>query len=1029
MAGNSACNAKCVGDEILDAKREREGEPDTKESASKEVPSSPYFEVIDGVLYRKKLEKGFINYREVLDKERRQNAIATFHHKRPGSRHHTLEDTYRYVAENYWWEGMYFHIREYVMNCQECQMQPEGHEIRSKSLVSKTLESHSNDLLGKLKGQWEEGLFCDITLKTGGRSFCAHKAVLAAVSEYFQEIFAEMASSPTPQSDIDLTGFSAESFLPLLEFSYTSTLSLKLEDLTEVSTMARHFRMWAVVEACRAIQREQGAGTGKICLKSEPCAGGYSFESSSPRLLEDSSSQHDGPAVISTERITGMRKRKSAEKEEDPAGNLGSLGNCRESVLDQSFKLTLEPSDESGVETPSKLVKFTHQSPKHGQQDGNGLPCSPTRRLKLMDFKSPSSKGKASHQSLSISHPPVRILRSTPTVSQQQLEPTVEHIRDVPSAVPSSSSRKRKPRIGFPQASQEGTPVKEEPLEEEVHSPRTLEKYRLLSVLGLQRKCLLPGPEELTGWRQKKRLRKLKVDSYSLTARRKPRVQGKASSSGVSGPSITDSSERNVTFLDRVIKTEPPEPISLEDMSRKNTACPLLVAGEHSHRSNTFQEERGLRRSMRGRSSPPLVRPNLRAGNAERASRVPKEKPVRIKAEPSSFPIQPLAAATRSRVSARLCHHGDPLFSLKLKRSAAKGCSLNELSTRVTRRTVQVARCGGGRPAARTEMERNCVRVAKKKKKKKKKKDIKVRAAGHRGAPAKAARVMEGVRKHGGCRQSSPGTGTGTSTRTHRHGHHLLGVIKDEPVDPIPLSVDAIPELGKRQSKPPMKLLDPGFLFSFCRPISSIKKEEEERVDICLTRSMAHSMTPRPSTRKQSGRSAADISSRTRSAIREAHASRIRIRSPGRMEPGAGTSRTRTRLASTERELLNGFRRLGLPGTARPKVKREQPKKNLRLPPLQGRHLLLLGSVRRTRVKQLRQARGRSPVTSHTCFQCRVTYRNCEALIMHRIRHIEGKHWPCPLCSKTFFRQRNVQSHIRTHDHKLYKCPRCLSAS
>uniref|UniRef100_A0A8C9VUF1 BTB domain-containing protein n=1 Tax=Scleropages formosus TaxID=113540 RepID=A0A8C9VUF1_SCLFO len=232
MAGNSACNAKCVGDEILDAKREREGEPDTKESASKEVPSSPYFEVIDGVLYRKKLEKGFINYREVLDKERRQNAIATFHHKRPGSRHHTLEDTYRYVAENYWWEGSGLTLLEtckwsknvfalltvrgtlalrfvrtmivyYIYACMSW-LSPD--QIRSKSLVSKTLESHSNDLLGKLKGQWEEGLFCDITLKTGGRSFCAHKAVLAAVSEYFQEIFAEMASSPTPQSDIDLTG-------------------------------------------------------------------------------------------------------------------------------------------------------------------------------------------------------------------------------------------------------------------------------------------------------------------------------------------------------------------------------------------------------------------------------------------------------------------------------------------------------------------------------------------------------------------------------------------------------------------------------------------------------------------------------------------------------------------------------------------------------------------------------------------------------------------------------------------------------
>lgn len=67
---------------------------------------SPNFEMIDGMLYRKKLEKGFINYREVLDEDRRHEAISTFHQRRSGQRHLSLEETYRCVAENYWWEGM-----------------------------------------------------------------------------------------------------------------------------------------------------------------------------------------------------------------------------------------------------------------------------------------------------------------------------------------------------------------------------------------------------------------------------------------------------------------------------------------------------------------------------------------------------------------------------------------------------------------------------------------------------------------------------------------------------------------------------------------------------------------------------------------------------------------------------------------------------------------------------------------------------------------------------------------------------------
>lgn len=67
---------------------------------------SPLFEVIDGLLYRKKLERGYINYREVLNEERRHEAITAFHRRRPGLHHLSLEETYKCVAENYWWEGM-----------------------------------------------------------------------------------------------------------------------------------------------------------------------------------------------------------------------------------------------------------------------------------------------------------------------------------------------------------------------------------------------------------------------------------------------------------------------------------------------------------------------------------------------------------------------------------------------------------------------------------------------------------------------------------------------------------------------------------------------------------------------------------------------------------------------------------------------------------------------------------------------------------------------------------------------------------
>lgn len=66
------------------------------------------------------------------------------------------------------------------------------------------MSSHSGEMLTKLRSQREAGLFCDITLRTNGQPFPAHRAVLAAVSDHFQEIFTEMDSDM--KQDIDLTG-------------------------------------------------------------------------------------------------------------------------------------------------------------------------------------------------------------------------------------------------------------------------------------------------------------------------------------------------------------------------------------------------------------------------------------------------------------------------------------------------------------------------------------------------------------------------------------------------------------------------------------------------------------------------------------------------------------------------------------------------------------------------------------------------------------------------------------------------------
>lgn len=66
----------------------------------------------------------------------------------------------------------------------------------------------------------------------------------------------------------------------------------------------------------------------------------------------------------------------------------------------------------------------------------------------------------------------------------------------------------------------------------------------------------------------------------------------------------------------------------------------------------------------------------------------------------------------------------------------------------------------------------------------------------------------------------------------------------------------------------------------------------------------------------------------------------------------------------------------------------------------QEKTCVMLDAIRRARLKQLRGPRSQAPKVpkaSHTCLECPAVHKDCDALIMHRLRHIEGKHWPCPV--------------------------------
>ncbi|TSU63007.1 Zinc finger and BTB domain-containing protein 11 [Bagarius yarrelli] len=994
MAGKCTYSARDAADDTLCPRNRQEYFTGCLggASSSSSTSSPTFFETIGGFLYRKKLEKGMVQYREVLDEDKRLQSIQALHAGTPGRPHHTLEDTYRLVAEHYWWKGMYFQVREFVLSCEEChpmQAKKKRQCLNTRNM-SKIVKSHSHEVLSKLNSQREAGLFCDITLKTGrGNMFVAHKAVLAAVSEYFQELFTEMDSTDA-QPYVDLTGFSEESLLALLEFSYTSTLTLNLGTLTEVAAMARHLRMWPALEACSALQSEQEAGQPSVM----------------PEFSPINTLRNQGSA--------GFKQKKEKEQLED-------LEPLRKSTLQSKVHIA-EGTNESDKEDNDQMLPTQCLSRGFSsfQSEDNGFPCSPTRRMKLMDFKSPSNKRKLSPR-------PLFSILTSPSTSTRSCSPSRRLLRSTPGAalalrrllpkIDLSSKRKKKSptyeplfrvKSDFsvePSQSQPNSalPVRvkqEAEMEErcstipqdEVHSPRAQEKYRLLSFLGLQRKSLVHGPEEFSGWGQKKRLRKLKVSDYSLTARRKPRTQslggitsGLGDLMGVnSSMSLCDMTRMDL--LKKVIKVEPH--VNMEKkFKRKNTS-----AGQMEHLSVRTTRSQSMKlnsvkayndRPFRTCSSSPkkqLPRPPGRAGvKVQRLLTPPKKVTTRTKQEPQEYAILHSVAPSKARVAAP--KGGSPVdHSLRITTIESK----RMLRYNIERSTSdKLKSLGQGKSAQgktkQTSKTRKAKRVRESKKNTAPKKRIEVQVADPKGT-----------------------RGLGVFNINHQHyDNHLYKVIKEEPVDPLPLTQPILnsdaSDLGKRQSKPPVKLLDQGFLFGLCRPSGGIKREEDS-VDICLTRSVSHSSashsnTSLPIVKRNQIR--ARLTS-ARSGLNGPHWAGLGNRS---------TSSSKRVLVQVKKEEENievsqdskavFLKPEDSKGTC--KEKREPAKNVNKLYPVSCQRTVMLESIRRARSSQQKSPCGQSSSGAHVCLQCRASYRDCDGLIMHRIRHIKGKHWPCPV--------------------------------
>uniref|UniRef100_G3WDJ0 Zinc finger protein 131 n=1 Tax=Sarcophilus harrisii TaxID=9305 RepID=G3WDJ0_SARHA len=239
---------------------------------------------------------------------------------------------------------------------------------------------HHKMILDRLNEQREQDQFTDITLIVDGHHFKAHKAVLAACSQFFYKFFQDFTQEPL----VEIEGVSNMAFRHLIEFTYTAKLMIQgEEEANDVWKAAEFLQMLEAIKALEvrnkenSLPLEENATTGKSEAKKRKIA------ETSNVITESLPSAESEPVEIEVEIAEG-----TIEVEEG-LETLEEVASAEQSI---KYIQSAGSSDDSALALLADITSKYRQGDRKGQiQEEDGCASDPTSKQEHMKSHSTES--------------------------------------------------------------------------------------------------------------------------------------------------------------------------------------------------------------------------------------------------------------------------------------------------------------------------------------------------------------------------------------------------------------------------------------------------------------------------------------------------------------------------------------------------------------------------------------------------------------------------------------------------------------